>query len=193
MGVAHCTQTKGPFMAGLEDILKMLPIDDIAAKLGVDPATAQQAVNEGGATILGGLQKNAATNDGAAAIQAALKKHAGPGASSLDEVDQADGQKILTHIFGGEKENVEKALTQDKATAGIDFGKLLPMLAPIIMGMLAKGNTAQQAQPESSGGGISDLLGGLLGGLGGGGNQQSGGGLDLGGLLNGLGGLFGKK
>lgn len=180
-------------MAGLEDILKMLPIDDIAAKLGVDPATAQQAVNEGGATILGGLQKNASTDDGAAAIQAALKKHAGPGASKLDEVDEADGQKILTHIFGGEKENVEKALTQDKQTAGIDFGKLLPMLAPIIMGMLAKGTSTQQAQPESSGGGISDLLGGLLGGLGGGDQKQSGGGLDIGGILNGLGGLFGKK
>lgn len=183
-------------MAGFEDILGMLPIDDIAKKLGVDPSTAAQAVKEGGATILGGLQKNASTADGAAAIEAALQKHSGAGAQTIDEVDTEDGNKILGHIFGGDKQVVEQKLTEDKQTAGIDFGKLLPMLAPIIMGMLAKGNAggAQTTQAGGSGGGIGDLLGGLLGGLGGGGGQAStGGGLDLGGILGGLGGLFGGK
>ncbi|MFN8639371.1 MAG: DUF937 domain-containing protein [Dehalococcoidia bacterium] len=46
-------------MAGLDDILSALPIDQIAAQLGVDPAEARRAVGEGGATILTGLQRNA--------------------------------------------------------------------------------------------------------------------------------------
>ena len=44
-------------MAGLDDILKALPIDDIASQLGVDPSEAKRAVEQGGATILSGLQR----------------------------------------------------------------------------------------------------------------------------------------
>lgn len=176
-------------MSGIDSILKALPIDQIAGLLGVDPATATKAIQEGGATILGGLQRNAETPDGAAAIEKALSKHTGLGdAVAVDDVDTADGEKILGHIFGGQESAVAQKLTSEPGTAGIDFGKLLPMLAPIIMGLLAK-NQASAAPAESapqSSGGIGDIIGGLLGG--GGGN--SAGGLDIGGLL---GGLFGKK
>ena len=62
-------------MAGLDDILKALPIDQIADQLGVDPSEAQRAIEEGGATILTGLQRNAQTPEGAAALEKALGKH----------------------------------------------------------------------------------------------------------------------
>lgn len=182
-------------MAGLEDILKVLPIDQIAEKLGVDPATASKAVLEGGGAILGGLQKNAQTPDGASAIEAALGKHQGLGDQvSLDQVDTADGSKILTHVFGDDAGQVAKKLTDEPQTAGIDFGKLLPVLAPIVLGLLAKNQSSSAS--SNSGGGIFDAIGGLLGG-------GQGGGIDLGGLLGGngsgggigdlLGGLFGGK
>jgi hypothetical protein len=79
------------------------------------------------------------------------------------------------------------------------MGKLLPILAPIVMAYLAKrlgGGAAAGAQQQ---GGIGDLLGSILGGMGGqqgrpqqGGQQQGG----LGDMLNGplgdlLGGLLG--
>ncbi|NYE18748.1 DUF937 domain-containing protein [Microbacterium immunditiarum] len=175
-------------MAGLDDILKMIPIDQLASKLGVDPDTAAQAVEQGGGAILTGLQKNAQSPDGAAALQKALGQHQGLGDSvDVDRVDTEDGEKILKHVFGEKEQAVKQTLTEAPQTAGIDFGKLLPMLAPIVMGLLAKKQQpagGAQAQ-ESSGGGIGDLIGGLLGG---GGGQQQGGGLDIGGLL---GGLFG--
>lgn len=179
-------------MSGLDDILKSLPIDEIAAKLGVDPGTAKQAVQEGGATILGGLQQNAQKPGGSAAIEKALAGHQGLGDKvDVNAVDEADGQKILGHIFGGKEQDVAQKLTEQPQTAGLDFGKLLPMLAPIVMGLLAK--KQQGAAPsgqQESGGGIGDLIGGLLGG-GAGGAGGSGGGLDIGGLLGGL--LGGKK
>lgn len=175
-------------MAGLDDILKALPIDQIAAKLGVDPTVAAQAIQEGGGAILGGLQRNAATADGASAIKQALGKHTGmPDTVDVDQVDTADGDKILGHIFGGNQGAVAQKLTDEPKTAGIDFGKLLPMLAPIVMGLLAKKGggsgapeAAQSGTASQGSGGIGDLIGGLLGG----------GGFDLDGIL---GGIFGGR
>lgn len=178
-------------MAGLDDILKMLPIDQIASKLGVDADTAQAAIQQGGGAILSGLQKNASTPEGSAAIEAALGKHADKAApTSVDDVDTTDGEKILGHVFGGKEQEVAQSLTKDSKTAGIDFSKLLPVLAPIVMGMLANHGTAQaKEQPANAGGGLD--IGGLLGNLLGGGSNSGGGGLDIGGILGGL--LGGKK
>jgi hypothetical protein len=196
----------------IDEILKQVPIGDIAQKLGVSEDVARQAVQEGGAALLGGLAKNAETPEGSAAIEAALAKHDGfSGAASLDDVDEADGQKIVSHVFGGNADQVAQTLTNDQKTAGIDFGKLLPILAPIVMGLIANGQKGsstgggglgdilggllgggqQQQGQAAGGGGLGDILGGLGGLLGGGGNSGSGGGIDIGGLIGGL--LGGKK
>jgi hypothetical protein len=175
-------------MAGLDDILKTLPIDQIAAQLGVDPGEARRAVEEGGATILAGLQRNAQTPEGAAALEKALGAHGAEtagGKIDLNNLSTSDGEKILGHVFGGQEQQVAQKLTQEPKTAGIDFGKLLPILAPIIMGLIA--NQQQKSAPSpggSAGGGLGDLIGGLLGGGGTGGAAP--GGIDIGGLLGGL-------
>ena len=181
----------------IDEVLKQVPISDIAQKLGVSEDVARQAVQEGGATLLGGLAKNAQTDEGSAAIEQALAKHDGfSGASSVDDVDQADGEKIVSHVFGGDAEQVAATLTNEPKTAGIDFGKLLPILAPIVMGIIANSHkgTAGTSTASTGGGGLGDILGGLLGGgqsgsgSGQGGASGSGG---LGDILGGLGGLFG--
>ena len=153
------------------------------------------AVAEGGGAILTGLQKNASTTEGSAAIEAALGKHADASVpASVDDVDTADGEKILGHVFGGKEQEVAQTLTSDTQTAGIDFGKLLPVLAPIVMGMLAKSQASKTTSASGSsgssgsgGGGIGDLIGGLLGG----GSGSGGGGFDIGSLIGGL--LGGNK
>ncbi|MBP3977381.1 DUF937 domain-containing protein [Microbacterium sp. BLY] len=193
----------------LDDILSQVPLDDIARKLGVSRDEAKVAVEQGGAVLLGGLAKNAETAEGSAAIQKALGKHQGATPpATVDDIDEADGGKIVSHILGGKEKEVTKELTESKATPGIDFGKLLPILAPIVMGLIANA-TKDKSSPSStadegtggigdviggilgggnqgSGGGIGDVLGGLLGG----GQGGSGGGIDLGGIL---GGLFGGR
>lgn len=193
----------------LDDILTQVPIDDIAAKLGVSPDVAKEAVEQGGAVLLGGLAKNASTAEGSAAIENALKRHQGkPGAAKVDDIDQADGGKIVAHILGDDEKQVTEKLTESKETAGIDFGKLLPILAPIVMGLIANATKDKSAKPDaaetqSSGGGIGDVIGGILGG----GSSSGGGGIGdlLGGILGGgkssggggigdlLGGLLGGK
>lgn len=168
-------------------ILKQVPIDDIAERFGVSADVARQAVQEGGAALLGGLAKNAETEEGSSAIEKALSRHEGfSGASKVDDIDTADGDKIVGHVFGGKQNEVVSSLTSSEKTAGgIDFGKLLPMIAPIIMGLIANAN---KGKASGGGGGLGDLLGGLFGG-----GQQ--GGSSTGGNVIGdiLGGLFGKK
>ncbi|GAA1138547.1 MULTISPECIES: DUF937 domain-containing protein [Microbacterium] len=192
----------------LDDILAQVPIDDIAEKLGVSPDVAKAAVEQGGAVLLSGLAKNASTEEGSSAIENALKRHEGSaGATKVDDIDQADGGKIVSHILGAKQQEVTEKLTTSKETAGIDFGKLLPILAPIIMGLIANANKGKAETSDAGAqqsGGLGDIIGGLLGG---GGNGASTGGIGdiIGGLLGGgsgssgggigdlLGGLFGGK
>ena len=90
-------------MSDLDSLIKAIPIDQIAGALGVDQATAQQAVLTALPTILAGLHHNAQSDAGASDLAAAV---AGKDTNilnglSLDQIDAADGAKILGHIFGG--------------------------------------------------------------------------------------------
>jgi hypothetical protein len=187
-------------MAAYDDIIANIPISDLAGRLGVDEATARQAVDEALPALLGGMGANAQDPAGAASLERAVQQHPPSlfaGGVNLDEVDADDGDKIVRNVFGANTDQVVQTLgTQGKADTGL-IAKLLPILAPIVLsflaGQFAKGQakSAPQADAssglEGSGGGIGDLLGGLLGGSGSGGNGGSGGGLGdlLGGLLGG--------
>lgn len=188
-------------MSSLDDILGTLPIGDIAKKLGVDSATAEAAVKQALPALVGGLAANA-EDGGAASITKAVERHGSAlvdGGVSLDDVDTDDGEKIVNNVFGAKKPEVVAALGSAKpaAAGGISpelIGKVLPILAPIVLSFLAKqftpkttGEATESAPTASGGGGIGDLLGGLLGG----GGSGSGGGGGLGDLLGGLGGLLG--
>lgn len=166
-------------MTSFDELLSNVPIGQIAQKLGVDEATATSAVQAALPTLLGGLQANATQPEGAASLVGALGKHdgelvAGAGAVDIEQVDVADGAKIVDNVFGAEKNTVISALGATEGTGGNDLvAKLLPILAPIVLAYLAKqmggggGGAAPQAPaPSSGGGGIGDILGGLLGGSG---------------------------
>lgn len=184
-------------MSDLNDLIAQLPIGSIAQALGVDEATANQAVQAALPALLGGLDANAQDEAGAASLQQALLQHEdrlpGDGQIDVDAIDTDDGDKIVGHVFGDQTDAVAQQL--GGLGGGLSSGlirKLLPMLAPIVMSYIAKrmrGGGGQQQQASSGGGGLGDLLGGLLqSGLGGGGGGQSSGG---GGILDMLGGLLG--
>jgi len=203
-------------MAGLDDLLNSLPLDQIAGRLGVDPGEAQAAASGLLPAIFGGLQANANDPAGAASLQEALTQH-GPrlveGGIDLDDVDTEDGAKIAGHIFGGQKDQVVAKVAETTGTEPSILSKLLPALAPIALSYITKQLAARgQAQPQAGSpqsqasapnaeqgsaqaGGID--VGSILGSiLGGGGStapaQQAGaGGLDIGSILGGLGGLLG--
>lgn len=109
------------------------------------------------------MKKSQADPKEAEALNTALDKdHDG---SILDNPSQSqdrqqEGGSILSHIFGGEKANVENQLSQNTGISMDKIGPILGMLAPIIMGYIGK---QKQESGVTSGGGLGDLLGGILG------------------------------
>ena len=171
-------------MSDLDSLLKQIPIDQIATKLGVDHDVAEDAVARVLPTIVAGLSANSKDKAGAASLEKALVKHEGRAASSVDQIDTDDGEKIVRNVFGANKDKVVAAVGKTAKADDSIIAKILPIVAPIVLSWLASQflNRKKTDAAGSSSGGIGDLLGGLLGGAAGG----KGGGDVLGGLLGGL-------
>lgn len=144
-------------MAAVDDILQSLPLDQIAQQVGANPQEVEQAAQSALPALLGGLQANAQEPSGASSIIEALGQHQGDlldGGVDLGQVDSADGEKIASHIFGSNEEQVYSALGGSGAGGGL-IKKLIPILAPIVLSYLAK----QVGGGSSKGGGlISSVL-----------------------------------
>ena len=182
-------------MSSINELLSIIPVDQIAARLGVDEPTAQAGIMAALPSLLAGMDANAKDPAGAAALADALrKKDASLATRGVDvaAVDVADGEKIVHNVFGGNTDQV--VATLGAAPGAQDAGlmkKLLPMLAPIVMAWVAKkflGGDKATAGGSPTAGGLGDLLGGLLGG-----GKSTGGGLGdiLGGALGTSGGSAG--
>lgn len=179
-------------MSATEEILGQLPVNDIAAELGVEPAQVEAAARQAVPALLHGLSANAEDPAGAASLEQAVGEHqplSGPVVFS--DIDPADGQKIVGHVFGGNTDQVVGRLAGTEQFAGLDSAlakKLLSYLAPIVLSYLAgqvakkmgggvlgsiledvlggqaKGRKDAKAGQGGLGGVLGDLLGGLLGG-----------------------------
>ncbi|HUQ00331.1 MAG TPA: DUF937 domain-containing protein [Aeromicrobium sp.] len=101
-------------MSDLDSLLKAIPIDQVASALGVDHATAKAAIETAVPTILAGLHHEASTEAGAGNLAKAVgsKDPSMLDGLSLDQIDVADGEKILGHIFGGDTHEVTSAVAQ---------------------------------------------------------------------------------
>lgn len=156
-------------------------LQSMARELGVSESQARSGAAALIPAILGGFKKQAqAQPSGLAGLDGLLGQLGGGGL--LDDVlspnptDISRGNGVLGQIFGSK--DVSRTVAQGAAAkSGLDpsvLKKMLPMLAMLVAGYMAKRQAggASQAQASSSGGG---LLGGVLGGLLGG--ATSGGGL----------------
>lgn len=112
--------------------------------------------------IISYLSKKSQSASEAESLNAALDKdHDG---SILNDVTQAEarqseGNSILNHIFGGEKQEVENQLSQKTGISIDKIGPVLSMLAPIIMGYIGK----EKQQGNVGAGGLGGLLDSILG------------------------------
>jgi hypothetical protein len=174
-------------MSAVDDVLSAIPMDQLAARLGVDEATAERAARTALPALLGGMDANAHDPDGAASLARAVGKHDPAlvdGGVDLDQVDRDDGAKIVSNVFGPNRDQVVNRLGGVAGPVDSSLvAKLLPLLAPVVMSYLAKQVSKRGASSgagAAGGGGLVDILGGVLGGGGG------GKGIDLGSVLGGL-------
>lgn len=136
----------------LDSLIRAIPLDQVAGALQVDQETAATAVAAALPTILAGLQRNASTTEGAGALADAV---AGKDPSvldnlSLDQIDVADGAKILGHVFGNDTDAVASAIGAQLSGSDV--------LGTVLGQVLSGGGSG------STGGGWGDVLGQVLGG-----------------------------
>jgi hypothetical protein len=193
-------------LSAVDDILTNIPMDQLAAQLGVDEATAEQATRQAIPALLGGIHANAQDPAGAASLAGALGDHPSElidGGVNLDQVDAADGQKIVGNVFGPNQDQVAQTLGSNLGggQSGGLIQRLLPILAPIVLAYLSKrlmgqGQGSSQNNPFSGAGGgaggagnpLNDMMNSMLGGgSAGGGTGQSA----AGSILDMLGGMLG--
>jgi hypothetical protein len=172
-------------------------------KTNIDQGTISQLLPVIAPMILGGLKKQKDERGGQDRVDHILNKYGDP--SVLGNLDGLFQQKLDDNTtdpnLGGLLGNAGSDATNllSKNLSGVDSGmvaKLIPMLAPVILGFLTKkrdsgtGSSGLAGLLDQDGDGsvLDDVAGLLLGGLGGGKTKSSN---PLSGLLGGL--LGGNK
>ena len=161
-------------------------VNTISQNLKIDPKQVSSVITSALPSLLGAMQKNASTPGGAEALAKALGDHAGNAGNLINNLkitDLTDGNKILSHIFGGNLSSVLNGISNNTGVNSGIVSKILASIAPSLLAILGKQNGSSGAA------GLGGLLGALLGGAQQGGNNNSGG---LGSILGGLGSIFGK-
>ncbi|WP_456428826.1 DUF937 domain-containing protein [Rhodocaloribacter sp.] len=105
--------------------------------------------------VLGMLGGGASRGELGAVLGGLAGQMMGGGASAPVSPRAVDGTGILRHVFGERRAVVEQAVGR---AAGLDtgrIGRLLPMLAPLVMGALGKIKRERNLDPE----GLANLLG----------------------------------
>lgn len=152
----------------MDIIAQMGGLQSVARELGVTPQQAQSGAAALLPAILGGFKKQAQAPAGMAGLGGLLGQLGGGGL--LDNVLSPEptnvnlGNNVLGQIFGNK--DVSRAVAANAATkTGLDpalLKKLLPVLAMMAAGYMAKQSGGAAAAPRA--GGLGGLLGGLLGG-----------------------------
>jgi hypothetical protein len=154
------------------DILNQMGgLQSVAKELGVSESQVAAGAAALMPALLGGFKKQAQAQPTGLEGLAGLLGGLG-GGGLLDEVlspqptNVGRGNDVLGQIFGSPE--VSRTVAQNASTtSGIDpalLKKMLPMLAMLLAGFMAKQGMSQPAAPADSGsGGLGGLLGGLLG------------------------------
>lgn len=157
-------------------------LQSMARELGVSENQAASGAAALIPAILGGFKKQAQSQPAGLEGLGGLLGQLG-GGSLLDDVlapqpTHVDrGNDVLGQIFGSK--DISRAVAQNAASqTGIDpstLKKMLPMLAMLVAGYMAKQRSGAAEQPAAAaGGGLGGLLGSLLGGRAGGGAAPGG-------------------
>ena len=136
-------------------------VSEIARSVGVGTSDVQNVLAGAVPAMMTGLTRNSGSSDGASSLLSALDRdHDG---SILDDVtgflggggSLADGGAILGHVFGGRQQGVEQAVSRSSGVDLASVGKIMAMVAPLIMGALGKAKRQQGLDAS----GLASMLG----------------------------------
>lgn len=141
-------------------------VEQIASQLGgADKKQTQDAASSAISVLMGAIAKNAATPEGSSALANALDRdHDGSildnfigmatGATQPANNKMMNGAGILKHVLGGKQNGAIDMISKMSGLTGDKSGSLLTMLAPLVMGALAKTKSSNGLDA----GGLGNLL-----------------------------------
>lgn len=155
-----------------------MDLSEIGRQFGLNEAQTRAAFEQLAPAVAAGIRRNNQSDGGLEgllkALQAGNHSRYADDASAV-QYDQVadDGNAILGHVFGSK--DVSRGVANQAADlSGVGSAvlkKMLPVIAAIVMGQLAKrmggGGSARAQVPSGSGqggGGLGDILGDILGG-----------------------------
>jgi hypothetical protein len=155
-----------------------MDLSEIGRQFGLNEAQTRAAFEQLAPVVAAGIRRNNQSDSGLENLLKALQagnhsRYANdPSSLQYDQIAD-DGNAILGHVFGSK--DVSRGVANQAADlSGVGSAvlkKMLPVIAAIIMGQLAKrmggGGSARAQVPSDSGqgdGGLGDILGDILGG-----------------------------
>ena len=134
-------------------------VNSLSKKTGISSKLVSKLIVMAVPLLIKYMTKNASTASGAQSLLSALTQHKGTRSMSeqIDEVDEEDGQKILGHILGNDKEQVFSTLAKETGLQTNEVSKGLGALAPALLTGLAAATTSA-AKPSSNGLDLGDLM-----------------------------------
>jgi len=135
-------------------------VDQLSQKIGADRESTSRAIQAGLPLLMGALASNTGRSGGAQSLLGALDRdHDG---SILDDVagflsggSTQTGAGILGHVLGGKQGTAERQVAEASGLSMESAGRLLAMLAPLVLGALGRGRREQGFDA----GALTDLLG----------------------------------
>ena len=178
----------------LNEVLPQEAIEALSAQLGIPRDQAERGAQALLPSIIGGMGDRAGGVEApdAQVLETELTDLGGPGLADNvigpEPTDVAKGNQLLGNLFGSKDVSRQVAGHASKQS-GLDpalLKKMLPILAMLAAGYLAKRSGGQQ-------GGLGGVLGSILGGVAGGRSGGLGGGALGGGLGSILGSILGGR
>jgi hypothetical protein len=144
-----------------EKINKQATVDKLGRSAGIESEKTQKLIQMGLPALLRAMGQNASTAEGAMSLSGALEQHQDDPVDDvqgfLDQVNTDDGEKILSHIFSGNKDQVNHRLADKTGLESRQVAELMKQLAPLVLGMLGQQKKKQNLNPS----GIAGLFSGV--------------------------------
>jgi hypothetical protein len=126
----------------------------IGSMIGADENTTQGAISASLPLLVNALSRNASNENGANELSGALSRdHDGSILEDLQgflsKSDTSAGEGILRHVLGSRQGVIQNGLSKSSGLDSSSIGKLMGMLAPLVMGTLGKVKREQNLDARS--------------------------------------------
>ena len=148
----------------LQSMLNDSSVKSLSKKTGASKDEVSSVLTAALPLLLKGAGQQAEDEETAESFADALDQHAESDTEDMDvfmdNVDMADGAKILAHLLGAETESTTKKVSKKSGTSKDNTAQILTAAAPLLMTMLGQENkkTKKSTQKKAS----DDLVGALL-------------------------------